>query len=59
VADDGGWAGYYAWSAGRPPRPLLLVACEELGAGHDRLAIDLGCGEGTDELELKIFNREG
>jgi tellurite methyltransferase len=54
VADDGGadWAGYYAWSAGREPRPLLLAACQELGAGQDRLAIDLGCGEGTDALEL-------
>jgi SAM-dependent methyltransferase len=54
VADDGGadWAGYYASSAGREPRPLLLAACQELGAGRDRLAIDLGCGEGTDTLEL-------
>lgn len=54
MADDGGtdWAGYYAWSAGREPRPLLLAACQELGAGQDRLAIDLGCGEGTDTLEL-------
>jgi SAM-dependent methyltransferase len=54
VANDGGtdWAGYYAWSAGREPRPLLLAACEELGAGQGRLAIDLGCGEGTDALEL-------
>ena len=54
VIDDGGtdWAGYYASSAGREPRPLLLAACEELGAGQGRLAIDLGCGEGTDTLEL-------
>jgi len=54
VVDDGGtdWAGYYASSAGREPRPLLLAACEELGAGQGRLAIDLGCGEGTDTLEL-------
>jgi len=54
VVDDGGadWAGYYAWSAGREPRPLLLAACQELEAGQDRLAIDLGCGEGTDALEL-------
>ena len=54
VADDGtaDWAGYYASSAGRAPRPLLLAACEELGAGQDRMAIDLGCGEGTDALEL-------
>ena len=35
VADDGGtdWAEYYAGSAGREPRQLLLAACEELGAG--------------------------
>ena len=54
MANDGGtdWAGYYAWSAGREPRPLLLAACRELGAGRGRLAIDLGCGEGTDALEL-------
>lgn len=54
MADDGGadWAGYYASSAGREPRPLLLAACQQLGAGQDRLAIDLGCGEGTDALEL-------
>jgi tellurite methyltransferase len=54
VVDDGGtdWAGYYASSAGREPRPLLLAACEELGPGQGRQAIDLGCGEGTDTLEL-------
>jgi len=41
VAGDGGagWAGYDAWSAGREPRPLLLAACRELGAGQDRRAI--------------------
>lgn len=46
------WAGYYAWSADREPRPLLAAACQELGAGQDRLAIDLGCGHGTEALEL-------
>ena len=49
---DANWAGYYAWSAGREPRPLLLAACEELGSGAGRMAIDLGCGEGTEALEL-------
>jgi hypothetical protein len=37
---DANWAGYYAWSAGREPRPLLLAACEELGSGEGRMAID-------------------
>ncbi len=46
------WAGYYAWSSGREPRPMLLAACDRLGAGDGRLAVDLGCGEGTDALAL-------
>jgi SAM-dependent methyltransferase len=54
VAQDDGsdWADYYAWSAGREPRPMLLAACQELGAGQGRMAVDLGCGDGTDALEL-------
>jgi hypothetical protein len=39
-----------ARTLGREPRPLLLAECEELGAGQDGIAIDLGCGEGTDGL---------
>jgi tellurite methyltransferase len=46
------WAGYYAWSAGREPRPLLLAVCEEPGSGAGRMTIDLGCGDGTEALEL-------
>ncbi len=46
------WAGYYEWSSGRGPRPMLLAACDRLGAGDGRLAVDLGCGEGTDTLAL-------
>ena len=53
---DADWAGYYAWSAGREPRPLLLAACAELGDGEGRMAIDLGCGDGTDALELLARN---
>jgi SAM-dependent methyltransferase len=49
---DTDWAGYYAWSSGREPRPMLLAACSRLGAGDGRLAVDLGCGEGTDTLAL-------
>jgi len=47
-----GWAGYYAWSSGRAPRPLLLAACALLGAGDGRVAVDLGCGAGIDALAL-------
>jgi SAM-dependent methyltransferase len=47
-----GWAEFYAWSAGREPRPMLLRACERLGPGAGRTAVDLGCGEGTDALTL-------
>jgi SAM-dependent methyltransferase len=54
VAGDTGrdWAGYYAWSADREPRALLLAACERLGDGAGRMAIDLGCGHGTEALAL-------
>jgi SAM-dependent methyltransferase len=31
---------------------MLLAACNRLGAGDGRLAVDLGCGEGTDALAL-------
>jgi SAM-dependent methyltransferase len=31
---------------------MLLAACEQLGAGEGRMAVDLGCGEGTEALAL-------
>lgn len=31
---------------------MLLAACGQLGVGDGRLAVDLGCGEGTDALAL-------
>lgn len=54
MTDDSGsgWAEFYAWSAGREPRPMLLRACEQLGPGAGRTAVDLGCGDGTDALTL-------
>jgi len=54
MTDDtgSGWAAFYAWSAGREPRPMLLRACQRLGPGARRTAVDLGCGEGTDALTL-------
>lgn len=53
------WPGYFAASAGRPPRDTLLGAldrfeAEGVPAGCDEppLAVDLGCGEGRDTAEL-------
>jgi hypothetical protein len=46
------WASYYAATPGHEPRPLLRAACELLGAGVGRTAIDLGCGSGDDALAL-------
>jgi len=31
---------------------MLLAACEQVGAGEGRMAVDLGCGEGTEALAL-------
>jgi tellurite methyltransferase len=49
---DGDWTEYYERTAGRPPRPTLLKALEEFGAGADRFAVDLGCGDGRDSVAL-------
>jgi len=46
------WGGYHARCLERGPRPLLLRACDLLGAGAGRMAVDLGCGPGTDVLAL-------
>ncbi len=46
------WERYHARTVGRGPRPLLLRACELLGPGEGRTAVDLGCGAGADALAL-------
>ncbi len=45
------WSDYWTAVAGRPPRPTLLAALERFGA-FAGLAVDLGCGEGRDTIEL-------
>jgi SAM-dependent methyltransferase len=46
-------ARFVAATAARPPRPLLVQALSLLPEGPPgRLAIDLGCGAGTESLEL-------
>jgi SAM-dependent methyltransferase len=47
------WEGYYAWVAGREPRPLLTRALEYYGevAPH-AVAVDIGCGDGVETQAL-------
>ena len=48
-----GWAAYYDKLRDRPPRRTLLTALDRFGATPaDALAIDLGCGDGRDVIEM-------
>ena len=53
---DRDWVAYYQAVAGRPPRKTLLLALNgfeaEMMAGALRFAVDLGCGDGRDTVEL-------
>jgi len=46
-----GFSDYYDATAGRPPRPTLLDALDWF-AGAAGFAVDLGCGDGRDTIEL-------
>lgn len=52
------WADYYRAVEGRPPRDTLLHALAQFdapaapAAGRPRFAVDLGCGDGRDTVEL-------
>ena len=47
------WAGYYAKTSERAPRPTLLRALDLLGESpRGRQAVDLGCGGGRDSIEM-------
>jgi tellurite methyltransferase len=50
------WPSYYAATEGRPPRETLVYALDrferEGRAGATSLAVDLGCGNGRDTVEL-------
>jgi SAM-dependent methyltransferase len=48
-----GWAAYYEQLRDRPPRRTLLAALDAFGEPQDdALAIDLGCGDGRDIIEI-------
>jgi SAM-dependent methyltransferase len=48
-----GWAEFYDATADRPPRRTLLEALARFGsAAAPRSAVDLGCGDGRDTIEL-------
>lgn len=48
-----GWAAYYQQLRDRPPRRTLLKALDLFGSTPvDALAVDLGCGDGRDIVEL-------
>jgi len=36
------WAHYYEWTSGRPPRPVLLAACEPVGLALLRAQLPAG-----------------
>jgi len=55
TADDkaAGWAAYYRQLRDRPPRRTLLAALDLFGVPpRDALAVDLGCGDGRDIVEM-------
>ncbi len=48
-----GWAAYYEKLRQRPPRKTMLEALERFGpVPAGRLAVDLGCGDGRDVIEM-------
>jgi SAM-dependent methyltransferase len=48
------WSAYYSAVVGRPPRDTLLAALERFDAEQagEKFAVDLGCGDGRDTVEL-------
>ena len=53
MSQASGWAAYYRQLRDRPPRRTLLAALDAFGeTPADALAIDLGCGDGRDVVEI-------
>ena len=48
-----GWGAYYQKLRDRPPRKTVLAALDRFGpVDADALAVDLGCGDGRDVIEM-------
>jgi tellurite methyltransferase len=53
MSQASGWAAYYQQLRDRPPRRTLIAALDAFGeTPADALAIDLGCGDGRDVIEI-------
>jgi len=51
--ESAGWGAYYQKLRDRPPRRTLLASLDRFGpAAAGSLAIDLGCGDGRDVIEM-------
>jgi tellurite methyltransferase len=52
MSQDQGWSFYYDKLRDRPPRRTLVAALDAFGERGESLAIDLGCGDGRDVVEI-------
>jgi len=52
MAQDKGWGSYYDKLRDRPPRRTVVAALDAFGERSDALAVDLGCGDGRDVIEI-------
>jgi SAM-dependent methyltransferase len=52
MSQHSGWGSYYDKLRDRPPRRTVLAALEAFGERHGARAIDLGCGDGRDVVEM-------
>src|SRR5579862_2781939 len=52
MSQDQGWGSYYDKLRDRPPRRTVIAALDAFGERGDSLAIDLGCGDGRDVIEI-------
>ena len=52
MSQDRDWGSYYEKLRDRPPRRTLVAALDAFGERTGALAVDLGCGDGRDTVEI-------